>query len=206
MGRTKIGAVVMLSALALAACGSSTTTSEKQPTKPHATEVTVFAPTADDGSSTVKPTKVLDGSCWTTSIGSSRQDGYRCSAGHEIYDPCFVVDPGKPQTRVLCMNSPFDRDAVELKIPDLPEADASDVGGTPEDGNPWALVLESGQRCESTGGGATSAVNGQRLNYVCGKDLALYGEPDRTTATWTIYGRHGDETQLKRVPIAHAYF
>lgn len=202
MGYAKIGVVAMLSALALAACGSSETAGEKQPAEPRATEVTLFAPTTDDGSPSVKPTKSLAGSCWTSSF--TRSDGYRCESKSHIYDPCFGIETGRPATRVLCLSAPYDQNPVEIKVSTLPELDQSEVVG-PEDGNPWALELANGKRCEQTGG-ATSAVNGQRLNYVCDKELALYGDPDRSSKTWTIYAREGDEAQLKHVPIAHAYF
>ncbi len=71
---------------------------------------------------------------------------------------------------------------------------------------PWALELTDGSHCELAGD-ATSVADGMRLNYFCAPDkLSLYGDPDRGSTVWTIYGGVLNASQLTQRTIAIAWF
>jgi hypothetical protein len=50
-------------------------------------------------------------------------------------------------------------------------------------------------------------VDGMRLNYFCAPDkLSLYGDPDRSSPLWTIFGGPLNAAQLTQHTIAIAWF
>jgi hypothetical protein len=72
---------------------------------------------------------------------------------------------------------------------------------------PWAIELESGQRCVFASG-VSSAIQGQRLNYFCGahSTQGLWGYPVRSGQPWTIYQAPFSATTLSdRIAIKHAW-
>jgi hypothetical protein len=126
----------------------------------------------------------------------------RCATGDRLRDPCYLDRAAQPLPRVLCVASPWSSTAVTFEPPDLPEP----VDGL-EPQRPWALELASGRRCVAVGG-ATTVVDGRRLNYVCrGRTTRfLFGSPDRSRATWHIrQARSARGTGMRRVAIAVAW-
>jgi len=53
--------------------------------------------------------------------------------------------------------------------------------------------------------GATTTVDNLRLNYFCSDGGSLYGDPDTSTATWTIRHQAKNAPNLEVVEIAAAY-
>lgn len=51
---------------------------------PGATKIVSYAASGMKG-------KAVKGSCWTSSIASSRSDAFRCMIGNSIMDPCFKL-------------------------------------------------------------------------------------------------------------------
>ena len=45
-----------------------------------------------------------------------------------------------------------------------------------------------------------------RLNYECDNKLALYGDPNRGSQPWTIFGGRMSATELTSQPIAIAWY
>jgi hypothetical protein len=92
----------------------------------------------------MKAQKMLDGNCWTSSIASTRTDAYRCMAGNEIYDPCFVIDPKS----VGCPTDLAADTGVVLNLTKaLPPAESA--GQAPQ---AFAMVLQSGAKCNRATG------------------------------------------------------
>ncbi len=85
------------------------------------------------------------GTCWTSSIASTRSDAYRCMVGNEIHDPCFKlssVEVACPQD--LVKNS---GELIKLTKP-LPPA------ASPQAAQPWAMVLAGNKTCNRATGTA----------------------------------------------------
>jgi hypothetical protein len=145
-----------------------------------ATRRLVYSPfTASGGVDPVRRvTPGFGGECNTASF-IVRGDVYRCFHSHLIRDPCYFDELGSEQLGrdvVLCVTSPWTRNAVRLR------ADTLDGTGPLRAGSPpWALELVNGRRCVFAGG-ATNVVGGRRLNYGCDSNRFLFGVPDTSRA------------------------
>lgn len=125
------------------------------------------------------------GLCWTRSIATNRPDAWRCTAGNDIYDPCFVRPEHGDQ--VACAQTPFSRSLVFMRTskPLVTERGAM-LRWLQHKGEPWAVKLENGDKCALITG-ATEVVEGKRLHYVCVRSGWIAGFPDRSAGTvWTV--------------------
>ena len=205
--------VAVVVGLALTACSGSshqaqppatTTSASTQPTappttQPATTEARIYSPWTD----AVRRQTAEQGECFSGSAFVMRSDAWRCTVGNLIYDPCFS-DPTGPATLVACPDSPESPKVTVIRVKDLPLAYANKGGGT--SGDPWALKLADGKQCRFAGG-ATITIADQRLNYTCGEDLNLFGDPERhDDRRWKIYAGAQGATQLTQVDIAIAWF
>jgi hypothetical protein len=121
--------------------------------------------------------RVSDASCvpGSEAIG----EGYRCSAGNYLYDPCWAV---KAATHaVLCLADPWLRTVTELRLNSALPALQREDGGSIE---PWGVQLANGNRCLLVQG-AHNAFDGTVLDYYCTSGLALLRGLNRTGTTWT---------------------
>jgi hypothetical protein len=57
--------------------------------------------------------------------------------------------------------------------------------GGPATAPPRALQLASGRRCVFAAG-ASTAVDGRRLSYICDRDRVRFGSPDSSAPTWRV--------------------
>jgi hypothetical protein len=201
--------------VALSGCGGSTkTVTETQaairPQTPAPTQVRLFAPdSAANGALTIRITARPHGYCWTTS--ENIPGAWRCFVGNFIHDPCFTGPVREAEKTVVCPNEgPWTGTGIEIQLTcPLPyEAITEEVrheeGGTT--GMPWTLELTDGSHCVLLNG-ASSEVAHLRFNYTCKPDnLDLYGPPDRSSSTWTIYAGPANASQLSTVPIAIAWY
>jgi hypothetical protein len=143
------------------------------------------------------------GSCWTRSLSTDRPDAWRCFQGNDIHDPCFAASGS---TIVACAEDPFSKRVVLLRL-SKPLAD----GGNPTTkmlqpkGEPWGLLLMSGDRCIFATG-ATDVVAGERMNYACAKNGWVIGAPDRSTAIWTARSVDWPNKHVTLVRITTAVF
>lgn len=165
-----------------------------------ATRVVHWSPFAGDGSlrSGLVATPRFNGDCWTGSF--VLHGGFRCMTGHRIYDPCFE-DPLRDG--VVCVADPFARGVIRLRV----TGDLSDDGSA-RPGTVWAVRLRSGARCTFLAGGATNVDGGgRRLNFFCRRSsVVLWGNPRRTTRTWTIRASRGNHPEAeRRVAIRTAF-
>ena len=79
------------------------------------TSVAIFSPWASSGlrhgfmvSGNVK------GSCWIHSLASDRPDAWRCMAGDDIYDPCFVSSSN--ERTLACAEGPFSKRITLMRV------------------------------------------------------------------------------------------
>lgn len=130
-------------------------------------------------------TSRLRGLCWTRSIATNRPDAWRCTAGNDIYDPCFLR-PGQGD-QVVCAQTPFSRSLVFMRLSKpLGTEHGAMLRWLQHKGEPWAVRLENGDKCALITG-ATEIVDGKRLNYVCVRSGWIAGFPDRASGTvWTV--------------------
>ena len=124
---------------------------------------------------------------------------YRCFSGNLVLDPCWAERGAGSRPHVLCAASPWLRSAARVRLRHLPA-----TTGRPH--NLWGLQLANGRKCTFVQG-ASGTFHHKRIGWDCAGGLYLYGEPDRTTARWTIGAvtmRHRHWTHAHRVRIARA--
>jgi len=147
-------------------------------------------------------TRLRHGSCFVGASSINRRDAWRCTGGHLIYDPCF--SSSKRPGIVLCPNDPWSGTGVKLRLTARLRGGNGPAPSTRA--RPWAVELYDGRRCQVITG-ASSILQGQRANFDCGrKQDALWGNPDRSTAPWTIFTAPFDaQALLARAAIRYAW-
>lgn len=146
----------------------------------------------------------VSGSCWTGSIAmSGRSDAWRCMAGNDISDPCYVGQLSNGHVAVC--GGPFSSRVTIIKLTaPLSSSDANQPTGTR--GDPSALELGDGSQCEMITG-ATNAINDMRLNYGCAGDReSVYGDPDRSTSPWRVHVVTTGSSTMRLVNVRVAWF
>lgn len=155
---------------------------------PAGTQVITYAPwaAASTLASGISAAATQSGSCFTTSSATTASGAYRCIVGNSLYDPCFA-DAASGAGQVACPNPANPDSVVVIKLTAALPAPAT-AASSPV--FPWLLVLANGQRCETiTGTGAV--LGGKNEVYGC-QGGGVYGQPDRSAATWTaLYAPSG---------------
>jgi hypothetical protein len=141
------------------------------------------------------------GSCWTGSLVAPRPDAWRCmTPGAVIFDPCF--SNSSEEKKVVCALAPWDDKVTVLKLEaPLPHDEVDEDSGESGQPAPWALVLDSGDRCVFLTG-ATDLVNGQRIDYACrqgGYALAFHLEQAGGQSTVQVLEPGSDRTHTEQV-------
>jgi hypothetical protein len=170
---------------------------------PSGTQVISYAPWAGAGrlASGISAAATQSGSCFTTSSATTASGAYRCIVGNSLYDPCFA-DAASGAGQVACPNPANPDSVVIIKLTAALPAPAT-AASSPV--FPWLLVLANGQRCETiTGTGAV--LGGKNEVYGC-QGGGVYGQPDRSTATWTaLYAPSGaPASALATQAVTRAY-
>jgi hypothetical protein len=165
-----------------------------------ATSAVIYSPQNANGDLSVKVTQTTSGTCFTNSIVIERTDAFRCTVGNSLLDPCFSTSP----TQVACpTGGPWTNMAIVVNVPSLPSTSGINNQGT--SGEPWAIELADGAKCEGISG-ATNEIANQRLAYDCSNGAGLYGNVQRTGKTWMIYTGQPHSATLMLEPIATAWF
>ena len=197
-------------AAAVAGCGSATDESATVP-KPggQRTVQATYSPfVAGDA---VRPDLTVTASGQSAQCSSGSYlvvSAYRCFIGDEIHDVCYLDrrDPSLPA--MVCVDAPWATRALRAAYGQDPDHSS---GAKPSD-PPWALELTArGRRCTFTPG-ATTVVDGQRLNYSCAAnpplqdELYLFGDPDTSRPLWRIRAAASPNgPELRSVQIRQAW-
>ena len=147
----------------------------------------------------------VKGLCGLHSLASERADAWRCSAGNDMYDPCFTGSVHKDT--LACAQSPFSKHVTLLTLT-KPLTDMKLTGelwGLRLRGEPWGVRLVNGATCVAVQG-ATDVFEGDRLNYPCTETGWIFGVPDRSTAMWTARTVDWPHHHVTTVRIATAIF
>jgi hypothetical protein len=130
-------------------------------------------------------------------------EGYRCSAGNYLYDPCWAVKAAK--ATVLCLAEPWLHTVAELRLTSAPPAIPRVDSGSVE---PWGVQLANGNRCALVQG-AHTAFDGTVLDYSCTSGLALLRGLNQKGAIWTarsVVDRHDKLADGPTEKIAIAWY
>jgi hypothetical protein len=102
---------------------------------------------------------------------------YRCTAENGIYDPCWAVKA--PAPTVLCLVEPWSHKVTEILF-DGRLGTLDKLGGVVP---PWAIQLDSGQRCLIVQG-THDLFNGRVIDYYCGREAGVLRGLKRQGAQW----------------------
>lgn len=134
----------------------------------------------------IHATKIVKGSCWTSSIASPRADAFRCMSDNEIYDPCFKIDP----TSVGCPTDiQHDSGVVFDLTKPLPPPQSP-----PPAPQAWAMVLQSGALC-NRGTGTIVA----DFPFYCAGETGVCAAPDLSPAKSAVFVRCGKPADAMHV-------
>lgn len=125
--------------------------------------------------------KQVAGQCDGPSKIAVREDAWRCLAGGQIYDPCFVEQAKR--TKVLCPRSPWAGDAVQINL----ASSLSDEGLPTMDMSrnfPWAVELVSGEQCQAVE--TKEQYDSLPIRYQCTKGSKLIGYLQRCKPVWSM--------------------
>ena len=174
-----------------------------------ATNVVLVSPWSNGTFGTTSPSPENGaGNCWIRSLATDRPDVWRCMAGNDIYDPCFV----SPKLRDRRLHEgPFSKNVVLIasrnrcRVRRTLSIRTSELRALRLRGEPWGLRLLDGETCVYMTG-ATDVVADMRLNYACTNGWGL-GLPDRSTAIWKVsYIVSLQKRTLRKMGIATAIF
>ena len=109
-----------------------------------------------------------------------------------VYDPCFSEAP--TDESVICRtSSPWEAIGVRVRLAEplqlTPQQQHEDFSKV------WGLELEDGDRC-SWMGGATTTIEGARMNYACGDDWFIFGN-------WRVEPPWIARKVLLTIPLEH---
>jgi hypothetical protein len=108
---------------------------------------------------------ILGGSCFTSSLAVWRSGVYRCMAGNQILDPCFMSALSGPSMICQTGSNPLGPGVRLMLSKPLPA-----VKPPPSGTHPWIVVLQDGVVCNvGTGTAAVMRLNGKVIagNYFC---------------------------------------
>jgi hypothetical protein len=212
-----VAAAFVAAAIALAGCASapSRTTSARAPqtsqpstivtTTPHVTPdraVTtvqhVFAAFGPGGAPAAGVTAHRPGTCFTSSITVSTRSAYRCLAGNQLLDPCFVV-PGHHrhgQRAVDCYADPW-TGPVRLRLTkSLPKP-----GAPLKIADPWAIRLVDDTECVIATG-TSPLLHGVAMRYQCGDATAGLSRDTGAHLVALVHETSGTSGSVRHVAVA----
>ena len=145
-----------------------------------ATRVETFTPigAGDELSADYAVSETLEGAtCRAES--QAVVNGYRCSRGSELYDPCWAEASGA----LVCVFDPWSTTAVRL----VPNGELEPLPPPTENSVPWAIETTEGQRCIVAQGAHESVrVTEAVVDYYCPDGVGLVRGIDRTEPVWRM--------------------
>lgn len=114
--------------------------------------------------------KAVKGSCWTSSVASTRSDAFRCMIGNSIMDPCFKLSA----RAVACPQNVVANTGVIINLTKpLPQANPKSAA------KPWRFQVAGGSGIMCNAGTGTVVGN---YPYYCSGNLVC--TVPATTAKW----------------------
>ena len=155
--------------------------------------------------------KTVEGGCGDIGYTFVGGIGYRCGFRNYLLDSCFRDGPD-PTDYVLCVNYPWDRNAIRLRAPHLLLYPG--VTFTAAASFPWGIVLDDGNRCGVLQGAHDSlTAHGKRfiVDYACARgNVVVLREGMERGRTWFVnaaqWNRKTGYTFLGHVPARRVYF
>lgn len=175
------------------------TVESPSPTRFTETQLELYVPY--EGSELVKSLTIqqrLKGTC-TTSLIDKRKGAWRCMAGGNVYDPCFM----SPKAGIFaCTQTPWNKSITLVTAQDYPKTSFKTFSlATTE---PWGLELVD-HRCilitESNG-----LLHGLPMKYKCGHDNYILGEIDKTYKIWQVKLSNLNNPKIKRLQVITAWY
>jgi hypothetical protein len=166
------------------------------------TAVKVFVPWASSGrpATGLHVASKATGYCWTESIAVAGQ--YRCMAGNNIFDPCWVK-PHSRRHKVGCVINPWDRGIHVVKLT-KPLPKVHKPKNLTSTRFAWAIQLSSGMLC-SLAQGTEAVIEHKAMPYWCRVGVA--GEIDRSTEPWrTPYSKSDRHGPLRQMTITQVWY
>jgi hypothetical protein len=124
------------------------------------------------------PATLPEADCWTGSSSTLRADGFRCSLGDIIHDPCFLSS----EAMILaCPDDPRD-ESTTIFAQWGGEEDPADVRGPAGEESPWFLVLDAPGNpvCHLITGATGGLPGGRRADFACSGGIDWCAFPERT--------------------------
>ena len=174
--------------------------------EPLTTEIRMITPFTHHGiNSKLRITNETTGSCWASShANSARPNTWRCKADNVVYDPCFK-NPVKDHQSVICLKSPWDKNAVLVKLESPLPYDVKSTQFNTNKSIPWALELINGKYCTFTTT-PTGEIAGQPITYRCDAGSYVIGEIERSTQNWFVLYHGNDSLYMKQVRVKAAWY
>ena len=116
--------------------------------------------------------------CWTGSLSTLRADGFRCSLGDMIHDPCFL----SIEAMILaCPDDPRDQ-STTIFARWGGEKDPAEVRGPAGEESPWFLVLDAPANplCHLVTGATGGLPGGRRADFACSGGIDWCASPEPT--------------------------
>lgn len=174
--------------------------------EPTTTEIRMITPFTHHGiNGKLNITKETTGTCWASShTNSARPNTWRCRAENVVYDPCFK-NPVKDQQSVICLKSPWDKNATLVKLQSPLPYDVKSSHFNVNSSLPWALELTNGKYCTFS---TTQAgdIAGQPISYRCDAGSYVIGDIDRSTKNWFVLYHGNESLYMKQVRVRAAWF
>jgi hypothetical protein len=154
------------------------------------------------------PATLPEADCWTGSSSTLRADGFRCSLGDIIHDPCFLSS----EAMILaCPDDPRD-ESTTIFAQWGGEEDPADVRGPAGEESPWFLVLDAPGNpvCHLITGATGGLPGGRRADFACSGGIDWCAFPERTgSGDLVVYCYPGvrpewSEEEMLAVEVAHA--
>ena len=170
---------------------------------PSGTITADMAPVNADGQPAAGYTITDGGTAQSCEAGSDvAPQAYRCFAGNDVYDPCWLDNADATQDSVLCQPDPGEASAVRFTVASggLPA-----FLGAPQPVNPtfpWGVRLADGEDCAAVQG-THDIDNGKIVDYACGSDYehVLLRPVHRAASLWTFQSAYSHGTGYRPGPV-----
>ena len=142
----------------------------------------------------------IAGNCFAQSQIIQREDAWRCRAGEQFFDPCFVKATGT-KLEAICPQSPWVGDSVAIVV-NTPLQGEQHVHLDMSRAYPWGIELVNGEFCQAVQ--TNEIYDSQPIRYRCTHQHVLFGSLQRCKPVWSVLEKTVDG--VRNVEISRAWF